>query len=178
MAPHAPLSPRHTIVPSRPSSSRPQGKKSHRKSVLMSSNGLQQQILTDEDTTLLVKVDRRDSDHQIPPAFNQRWGAGSHTNTTTVDEENEEEEDGVYVGDDDSDFGSIKYQKGSRTVAYSNQVELLTTEWNSKDLYRYNTEFDANEIQDVSLSSLLFLCSFFALSLFCSFSFLTSRIVS
>ena len=121
------------------------GKRNHRKSILVPANGgLQQQILTDEDTTLLVRVDRRDSDHFI----NQRWG-GSNTHTTTVDEE--EEDDDEYIGDDDSDFGSIKLQKGTKTVSYSNKVELLTTEWDSNQLYRFNPEFNANEIQDVSI---------------------------
>jgi hypothetical protein len=119
--------------------------------VLVPSNGLDTQILTDDDTALLVKVDRRDSNQlqAIPPlSASHRWG----TQTTTTEPTQEEEggdEDGDHP-DNSSDFGSLKEYHGGKTISYSNPVDALTATWDSLHLYRFNADFNANEIQDVS----------------------------
>lgn len=154
----------HRIIePKPPSAPSKFGKRNHRKSVLVPSHGLEAPILTDEDTALLVKVDRRDSNHrvnipglpnqqQLPPG--QRWG--TQTNTTEVtsrgDEEEEIERDKAEDLDLMSDFGSLHYQ-GGKAAIYSNNVDALTTTWDSLHLYKFNSDFNANEIQDVRVNT-------------------------
>jgi hypothetical protein len=118
--------------------------------VLVPSSGLEAQILTDDDTALLVKVDRRDSNHKVnPPSSNpQRWATQTTTTEPTQEEEGEEAEE----TDNTSDFGSLKQQDhGGKMISYSNRVDTMTTAWDSLHLYRFNEDFNANEIQDVSV---------------------------
>lgn len=145
--------PIHRIIePKPPSAPSKFGKRNHRKSVLVPSHGLETPILTDDDTALLVKVDRRDSNHKVnlpnqPPG--QRWG--TQTNTTEVTSRaDEDEEDKEKDSDLLSDFGSLHYQ-GGKAATYSNNVDALTTNWDSLQLYKFNSDFNANEIQDVSI---------------------------
>jgi hypothetical protein len=159
-----------SFEPKPPSASSSFGRRNHRKSVLVPSQGMEGQILTDDDTALLVKVDRRDSNHRVNPVTNNRWGSQTTTTDTTTQPDDEEGDAGAphrggvtrFVGasaeDDDnlSDFGSL-YHHGGKTAAatYSNGVDQITTNWDSLHLYRFNPDFNANEIQDVSSSLLL-----------------------
>lgn len=132
------------------------GRRNHRKSVLVPSNGVGAQILTDDDTAMLVKVDRRDSNHRGTPVANQR--GGSRTTATETTSQLEEVEDaaavthGFVIEEEDnlSDFGSLHHH-GGKTATYSNNADPITTNWDSLHLYRFNPEFNANEIQDVSV---------------------------
>jgi hypothetical protein len=119
---------------------------------------MEAQILTDDDTALLVKLDRRDSNHRVTPPANPRWGSQTATTEATTQPDEEVEDaaapaGGVAVDEDDnlSDFGSLHHY-GGKTVTYSNAVDPITTNWDSLHLYRFNPEFNGNEIQDVSPS--------------------------